>query len=238
MKHCADCRIYAADDEKDCPLCRGVLEDAGSEGDFLPHDSGAASDTSRPPFEPEKRRDRRLAAAFSKTAVLLMITSAVINAMIPGEVRWSVIFSAAVLYIWLLGMLTLRRTIHPGLKLTAHAVAIPLLLIAVNAFASGEGPFRNVTWAVSWAAPVILIGFILTIDILIFRRRQNLRNYLLYQLSLCVIGFVPLILVLCGAAKPAEPGIAAAACSFLSILALILSAPRIVIAELGRKFHI
>lgn len=191
-----------------------------------------------PDFEPRKRRDRKLIKVFSKTAVLLIFSSVIINMMISSETWWSAIFSSFVLYIWLLGLLTFKKTAHPGLKLMAHAIAMPLLLVVINSFASNTRTFTRVSWAVSYAMPIIIICFILVINIMMYRRRQNLQNYLLYQLSLCVIGFVPLILVLVGVAKPIQPSIIAASCSFLSILALLLFSRKIVIGELGRKFHV
>ncbi|MHB1452399.1 MAG: DUF6320 domain-containing protein [Saccharofermentanales bacterium] len=228
MKYCEDCRIHVPGNALDCPLCHrsmAILDDK---------DNGAIY----PDFEPRRRRDRKLVKAFSKTALLLIFSSVIINMMISSETWWSAIFSAIVLYIWLLGLLTFKRAAHPGLKLMAHAIAMPLLLVVINTFASNTKTFTRLSWAVSYAMPIIILCFILVINIMMYRRRQNLRNYLLYQLSLCVIGFVPLILVLSGVAKPIQPSIIAASCSFLSILALLLFSRKIVIGELGRKFHV
>lgn len=228
MKYCEDCRINVPGKELSCPLCHKsmtILDDQEN-GQIYPD------------FEPQKRRDKKLIKAFSKTAVLLIFSSVIINMMISSETWWSAIFSSFVLYVWLLGLLTFKRTAHPGLKLMAHAIAMPLLLVVINSFASNTRTFTRVSWAVSYAMPIIIICFIIVINIMMYRRRQNLRNYLLYQLSLCVIGFVPLILALVGVAKPIQPSIIAASCSFLSILALLLFSRKIVIGELGRKFHV
>lgn len=228
MRYCDECRIDIPDLQTSCPLCHKSL--AAAEGQEI----GKAY----PEFEPRKRRDRKLFKTLSKTALLLIFSSAIINMMIASQTLWSAIFSAFVLYFWLLGFLTFKRAAHPGLKLMAHAIAFPLLLVVINTFASNTKTFTRVSWAVSYAMPIILICFILVINLLMYRRRQNMRNYLLYQLSLCVIGFVPLILVLSGVAKPIQPSIVAASCSFLSILALLVFSRKIVIGELGRKFHV
>ena len=228
MSICHDCLVHIRDDEPHCPLCGGPLD--GGEG--------LRQERPFPDFEPKKRRDKKLARAVGKAALLLMITSAGINMMIFSQTLWSVVFSSFVLYIWLLGLLTFRRTAHPGLKLTAHAIAMPLLMVVINTFSSGDKTFARLSWAVSYGMPIVLLVFIVVINIIMYRHRQNLRNYLLYQLSLCIIGFVPLILVLAGVAQPIAPSIIAASCSFLSILALLLFSRKIVIGELGRKFHV
>ncbi|MHB8963794.1 MAG: DUF6320 domain-containing protein [Saccharofermentanales bacterium] len=228
MKYCEHCRVSIPGKEQNCPLCHQILpmmDEQDHRGVY-------------PEFEPRRRRDKKMVKAYSKTALLLIFSSIIINMMISSETWWSAIFSAFVLYIWLLGLLTFKRAAHPGLKLMAHAIAIPLLLVVINTFASNTKTFTRLSWAVSYAMPIIIICFILVINIIMYRHRQNLRNYLLYQLSLCVIGFVPLILVLSGVAKPIQPSIVAASCSFLSILALLIFSRKIVIGELGRKFHV
>ena len=228
MKYCEHCRVSIPGKERNCPLCH----------QNLPMQEDQDNTEAYPEFEPRRRRDKKMVKAYSKTALLLIFSSIIINMMISSETWWSAIFSAFVMYIWLLGLLTFKRAAHPGLKLMAHAIAMPLLLVVINTFASNTKTFTRLSWAVSYAMPIIIICFILVINIIMYRHRQNLRNYLLYQLSLCVIGFVPLILVLSGVAKPIQPSIIAASCSFLSILALLLFSRKIVIGELGRKFHV
>jgi hypothetical protein len=228
MRTCSTCHVTNRDDEPTCPLC----------GRQLPGEDAVTVLRPFPAFEQKKRRDKKLAKAFAKAALLLMISSVGINMMIFSQTLWSVVFSAFVSYIWLLGLLTFRRTAHPGLKLTAHAIAMPLLMVVINTFSSSDKTFARLSWAVSYGMPIVLLFFIVIINIIMYRHRQNLRNYLLYQLSLSIIGFVPLILVLAGVAQPVAPSIVAAACSFLSILALLLFSRKIVIGELGRKFHV
>lgn len=188
---------------------------------------------------PLKQKKGIAVKVVSWVALALILSSVLINWITWGGKLWCVTFSAYVLYVWLLGLLTFKRGVHPGLKLMTHAIALTLLLVVTNMFAYSKEIVSRVSWAVSFAMPFILIGFMIAIDVLILlRRTQNRRDYLLYQISLSVIGFIPIILVLSGVAQPVYPSIIAASCSFLTILGMVIFARKIVFSEFGRKFHI
>lgn len=171
-------------------------------------------------------------------ACILIILSVAGNILMwKGEV-WCVVFSACVLYAWGLGLQTFSKRIHLGWKLTANAIAIPLLLVVINVFASSAETIAKVSWAVSYTMPAIFLGFIIVINFIIIKWRQRRRDYMLYQLSLCVICFVPLILVLSGVAQPIYPSMIAAGCALMTIIWLIVFAQKVIGSELVRKFHL
>ena len=226
MAYCSDCKISVSGEAARCPLCQKELKDEHSVG------------AEYPGFEPIKQRRKLLVKAISLSALTLMTVSVAYNLLTWHGDIWCVVFSACVLYVWGLGLLTFNKRVHLGWKLTAHALAIPLLLVVINVFASSVETVSRVSWAVSYTMPAIFIGFIITINFIIFKWRQKRRDYLLYQLALCVIGFVPLILVLSGVAQPVFPSIAAAGCSFLTIIWLVLYQKKMIGSEIVRKFHI
>lgn len=228
MSYCSDCKISISANTAKCPLCQKELQGSGhgdETGDY-------------PGFEPVKQRKKLLVKAISILALTLITLAVAYNILTWDGDIWCVVFSACVLYTWGLGLLTFNRRVHTGWKLTAHALAIPLLLVVINVFASNIETVSRVSWAVSYTMPAIFIGFIITINYIIFRWRQKRCDYLLYQLALCVIGFVPLILVLSGVAQPVFPSIAAAGCSFLTIIWLVLYQKKVIGSEFVKKFHI
>ncbi len=228
MSYCPDCKISTASDLVRCPLCQSELPDCAC----------SLETSAYPGFEPVKLRRRMLMKAVSLLALTLIAASVFLNIITWREDVWCVVFSACVLYAWGPGLLTFNKRVHLGWKLTAHAVAIPLLLVVINVFSSSAVTVSRVSWAVSYTMPAIFIGFIITINFIIIRWKQKRRDYLLYQLSLCVIGFIPLILVLSGVAQPVFPSIAAAGCSFATIIWLILYQKKMIRSEFARKFHI
>ncbi len=227
MSYCSDCKVSISADTAKCPLCQKEL--AGPVCQVA---------VDYPAFEPVKQRKKMLIKAASYLAMTIITAAVAVNIMTWHEDAWSVVFCACVLYVWGLGMLTFNKRIHPGWKLTAHAIAIPLLLVVINVFASSAATISRVSWAVSYTMPAIFICFIIAINYIIIRWRQKRRDYLLYQLSLCVIGFIPFILVISGVAQPVFPSIAAAGCSFITLVWLILYQKKVIGSEFAKKFHI
>ncbi len=228
MKYCTECKISISSGADCCPLCRGALPDSE------PPDEAAEY----PDFEQGRPGAKRLSRIAAAAACALIAACVLCNLLIWNGRIWCVVASACVLYVWGLGLLTVQRRVHLGWKLMAHATALPALLIIANAFASRTEMISRVTWAISYAMPAVFICFIAAINFIMIRWRHQRRDYLLYQLALCVIAFSPLILVLSGIAQPVYPSIVAAGCSVVTIAWLLIFAKKIVRAEFERKFHL
>lgn len=228
MQYCEACRVRISTQTDTCPLCHAPL----------PAREGLLLEQTYPDFAPLKRRSRLLALWFSLACLFSIAVCALINLLTWNGSLWSALVAAPVLYVWLCGLITFRKRAHLGLKLMAHAIGIALLLVAINTFSDSRRVVSHASWAVAYTMPFVFIGFILSINVLIARRLQTLRDYVLYQISLCVIGFIPLLLVLLDVAQPVYPSIIAAACSALTIGGLFLFGRRNVISELNKKFHI
>jgi hypothetical protein len=204
----------------------------------MPEDPGSPDSSGFPVFERQKRRDRRLAKISSASAASLIVFSVLANIFVWNENFWSAIATAAILYVWILGLITLKKTLHVGLKMMLHAISLSGLLLVINTFAYTAESIHRVTWAISYGIPGILAGFIIAVNVTMFSHRQNRRDFLLYQISLSVMGIIPLILVLTGVTSPMWPGITVAVLSYLTIIGLVIFAKRIMLSEFRKKFHI
>jgi len=226
MLRCNSCNVNISTKTTKCPLCQSPIQQNG----------GDAVET-YPAFEPMVEKSNTLFKIVSFAAISCIMTLVTINLLTYSGSLWSVIAAAGIVYAWLMSFLTFRKHTHLGLKLVSHAIAIPLLLVVINMFSSGQSTTHSVTWAASYAMPFILIGFILTINLIMIIKTQYLRDYLIYQLALVIIGFVPLLLVLLGAVDPIFPSILTVGFSVLTMLGLFIFTKRKIVSEFGRKFH-
>lgn len=228
LQYCEACKVSISTKTDICPLCH----------EKLPAREDVNLVETYPDFAPFKRRSRLLALIYSGICVTTIVVCMLINLLTWNNHLWSALVAAPVLYVWLCGLVTFKKRVHLGLKLMAHAVGIALMLLAINAFSDSERVIIQASWAVSYTMPFIFIGFILAINVLMLRKRHTLKDYVISQISLCVIGFIPLLLVLFNVAEPIYPSILAAACSALTIGGLFLFGRKNVTAELDRRFHI
>lgn len=227
MKHCPECDVQISTETDRCPLCHGEITD---------DNSGAAS-LKYPHYEPLARKRFKTITAVSVAAVLLIITTVVINILTWQGNAWSAILAGYVLYVWIFGLLSFNTRIHTGLKLLAHAVVLPLLLLNTNALSGKDETFTKLSWAISWGMPIIFLCFIIAVSIVMLTRKHNKREYVFFQFSLCIFGLVPFVVVMFGVAKPILPSIITAAASILTLMAVTISQRKIVASEFKRKFH-
>lgn len=228
MKRCPDCKVNIASRTQRCPLCHRQLPGDPKEG--------VASYPELDYRESQRRIILKVLATLSLTGIF---TTALVNWLTFSGRLWSVVAIAAILYGWVIvGWLSFKRNVHISVKLMFHAFGITGLLLLIEAFTTSSEMITHLNWTLSFAMPSIFIGFIVIINILMLIKRQQLRDFLISQLSLSIIGFIPLILVLFDLVTPIYMSIAAGGLSFATIIGLFLLGRRIVISELGRKFHL
>ena len=226
MQYCGACKVRISAKADSCPLCHEKL------------DSGAArAGEAYPRYEPIEDRYAASAKSISALALALMALCIALNLFVAASGYWSAIACATIAYAWLLGLISFNVRIPLGIKLLSHAVSIPVLLIVIDLFAPGNRA-RAVTWAISYATPFTILGFIVSISLITMIRKYKLGEYMVYQFALCSLGFIPLIVILLKAARPLYPSIITASCSCLSLLYLIVFAKEPVHVELARRFYI
>ncbi len=228
MKQCPDCNVNIATKTTRCPLCHRLLPDDGAPGIV-----------SYPDFDYRSSRRRlflRILATLSLTGIFSV---ALVNYLTFAGRLWSIVVITAILYGWIIvGWLSFKRNVHISLKLMIHAITITGLLLVIEAFTTSNQMISHLNWTLSFAMPSTFIGFIIIINILMLVKRQHLRDFLISQLSLSIIGFVPLILVFFNLVNPTYMAIGAGGLSFATIIGLFILGRRIVMSELSRKFHI
>lgn len=225
MQVCNNCKIKITSKTDRCPLCHKKIKTSKNKEAF-------------PKFESKINRYNEAKKIISTVSIIVIVTSVLLNIFVIRENYWSVALSACVLYFWGLGLLTFNRKVHLGLKLMSHAITIPLVLIVMNMFATSTKVINNITWALSYTTPFIILCFIFVINFIMIQRRQILKDFLLYQLALCIMGFIPLIILSFGVAKPLYPSIITAICSYTTIIYLTAISWKRIKEEIKKKFHL
>lgn len=226
MQYCPSCKVNISTQTDKCPLCHQVL----------PKTDAKDLKQTYPAYELIRNKRHRWAKIISIVAVGVIALSVLFNFLFWHGHLWCVPVSAAILYVWLVGLLSAKRSVFLGLKLLAHAIFLPALLLVFNVFTDNAQMVVDITWGISYAMPAIFLLFIFMIDVLMIYSKHTVQEYLLAQLSLCVIGFVPLILVLVGIAEPIQMSVAVAIVAGITVLGCILFARKLIAKEFARKF--
>lgn len=228
MNRCDVCNVRIAPGAHRCPLCHKELTDA----------AGSSAETVFPAFYTMRKKPSWIPGFVSGLAVAAILVCVLINILTWNGIVWSAIAGFGILYLWLGGLITFQKSIHLAIKLMTHAVFLSAYLLIINLFASDHITVSDITWAVSYGMPAVLIAFILTITVMLRGTRHNRGEYLLAQLSLCIIGFIPLIWVFIDITEPLYPSFFAAGFSYFTIVELMVVENRNIKSELKKRFHL
>lgn len=233
MLYCNNCGVTVRTKTDTCPLCQWKLVD---------NKDGREPIQSFPDFAPLKVRKRRMAKITSLVSIVLILGGIVLNIFTftrePWVGKpWSVAFSGYVVYVWLLGLLSIHRGINLGLKLMSHALVIPFLLLFVRMFSFSKKSLDQIQWILNIIVPSLFMGFLVTIAVVMLTRKINPKDFFLFQLSTIVIGMIPLGMVFFQLVTHPLLSILASANAFLVLFGMVLFARKIILSEFGRRFH-
>ena len=242
MDYCPECKVYVASKGDKCPLCQGSLK----------IDKERSNKQSFPSYIKFKNQRKKWAAGISISAPIIIAICVLMNILTWNGFLWSLIVAVAVLYAWLVGLYTVRKTDHIGQKLMLHGIGISALLVVINFVTASptmtdsqflENFSEIAKWSLDYAMPSTLIAFILGINIAILSQRHRLRDYVIAQFSLCVIGLIPFALIMIDVFAFDILGslfmsIAASSFSLFTLLIFVIFASKLIAKEFGRRFHI
>lgn len=229
MRYCEKCKVHVSTKTDTCPLCKTAFQSA---------DEGEEGAETYPPYAPIESKPHTATKLFSLTVLLSIVGCIVYNLLTDLTHLWCITASACILYGWLASQFTFMTKVNFGLKLLAHAVALPCLLAVINIFSGGEQTITNISWAMSYVIPFLLIAFTLAITILVAATKMKWRDYTLCQLSICILGFIPMIFPLLDVVQPLWPSIVSAGYSFATLLVTFLFMDRRTKNELIKRFHL
>ncbi len=228
MRYCNACQINISTLTDRCPLCHQPL----------PKDDDQCMTKTYPPYAQFAGGKRKLIMTAVITSLVLLAAAVFLNILTWNGNLWCAIFSGCLIYAWFLALVVFKKRIHLAFKLVTHAIVISLLMIIINIFDHEHTTVSHVSWAVSYAMPIIFSCSILAILIGIAGKKQTHHDFFLYLLTLCVIGFIPLILVLCDVARPLHLSIITAGWSFITIVCVAFFMKKIIRLEFVKKFHL
>ena len=92
-------------------------------------------------------------------------------------------------------------------------------------------------WAVNYVVPNLFSAANIAVLIIIIVNRVNWHDYVMYQMSIAFLGFIPIVLFVFGIIDKPLITIIATAISALTLLTAFIFGDKVVKSELKRRFH-
>lgn len=166
-------------------------------------------------------------------AVLLAVAAClgVVNYATYSGSMWSVIAIASIFYVALTVRYSIMRHANLGYKILIQTLGAQILLIIIDVMTGYKG------WSVDYAVPTTILFADIAIVFLIIVNRLNWQSYFMYQITITVFSFIPMILWAVGLIQRPLMAIITVIISVLVLTVTVLLGDRRVKNELIRRFH-
>lgn len=169
---------------------------------------------------------------FYAVLVALAAILGVVNIATYSGFWWSGIAIASIFYTALTVRYSIMRHANLGSKIMIQTLGAQALLVVIDHLTGYRG------WSVNYAIPSTILFADLAIVFLIIVNRLNWQSYLMYQISITIFSFIPLILWAAGWITNPVMAIITVIISVLILTVVVLMGDRSVKNELIRRFHL
>lgn len=198
--------------------------------------NGAVADVPDRDMYPEIHYDavkwKKLVNLFYAVLIAMAAILGVINCAVGTEFLWSGIAIACMGYTAVTVRYSIMRHANLGSKIMIQTIGAQALLVVTDHLLGYSG------WSVNYAIPSTILFADIAIVFLIIVNRLNWQSYLMYQITITIFSFIPIILWALGWITKPEMAIITVIISVLILTLVVLMGDRSVKKELIRRFHL
>ena len=221
MKNCKSCKIKVSSNDYICPLCKTVL--TSNEED--------KSEQTYPTIKINKNKYNIIIRTYLFLSIVGIVVTVAINYLTYNGFLWSIISTAAFLYFWSIITHAIKHNVNIAYKIFIQTICISILTVVIDVVIGYKG------WSVDYVVPGLTAAANVTVLILIIINRMNWNNYILYQIAIIALGFIPIILIFCNITNEIWYTIISVGISFVILCATIIFSDKNVKSELKRRLH-
>lgn len=175
---------------------------------------------------------KKMVNMFYAVLIALAAILGVVNAASYTGHLWSVIAIACILYTGVTVKYSVMRHANLGSKILIQTIGAQILLVIIDYFTGYDG------WSFNYAVPSTILFADLAVLFLIIVNRLNWQSYLMYQITITVFSFIPVIFWAAGLITNPVMAIITVILSVLILTLIVLMGDRSVKNELIRRFHL
>jgi hypothetical protein len=222
MKYCNACKVYVLGSSQCCPLCFSELSGTDAEDTCEGY----------PRMKEIPKKYNFLSRFFLFLSIATCLVCLLINLLDWSGMLWSLIVATGILLLWeTVGFMILSKK-NIGWRLFAQMLAILIVFITIDAVTGWRA------WSIGYFAPFVIIASSCAMTIILYIKRTQWREYMLFQFIIAINGFIPVVLYWCGLTKALWPSAAGALYSLLSLLGMMIFFDKQFKNEMKKRFHV
>lgn len=217
---CYKCNININSNTHICPLCKNELKKEGILEDVFP-------------VIPTVHKGHGL---FLKILALIFLTSTIIcitiNLMVSKRLSWSLVVAAGISCVALSLAMAIRKRHNFAKLIFSEYILIVVGSVIWDYFTGWK------LWSLDYVLPLVSMVFIYISFILRLFFPYQLRNYFMNLIFACLVGIVPVILLMLDVISVEWPAYVSAITSIVMFCSLIVFDSKKIKKELESRFHV
>lgn len=237
---CKYCNVEIGCKSKICPLCHEKIHlDANVD---LPLEENQELPNAYPPKKkekvPVKKKLLSPSSIYLSIALTIFMICVAINLRLTPTIYWFAFVGAVLVYGLILTKHTILSNNSIGIKIFWQAVAIFVILIALNYLLRNQIAHYLPYWIWDLGLPVILIVSTMVVGIYTAIAFHKWHSVIIDAITVSTLGFIPIILYGCGVVHDPVMSIICACLSSVSIIFCGILGRKTLISEFKKKFHV
>lgn len=229
MKYCMKCKVYVGGKNGWCPLCQNRLAEKEAAGaDIYP---GCVPGRIFPKIPDTAGIYSLCIRILLLLSVIAAVISVAVNYFIRSAGWWSLLVVAALVCLWLLAGMTIRKRKNILKNILWQMVMLSVICVIWDAMTKWRG------WSVDFVLPILYSSAMIVLFVIQKVLRLKAEDYLVYGLMGGIFGLLPLIFLLTGLISHALPSVLCIAISVLFLAVLFIFQGGQMISELRRRSH-
>lgn len=170
--------------------------------------------------------------------VISILTLAIVNFFTydSNPSLWSLIPIGATLYFWFVVRYGILSKQNIAFKLAFLTTILVLILNFIDQEVTLSVDDKG--WALNYVTPLAFLACNLAISFIIWIKRINYREYLIYLLTILVFSLVPIVLLLVNVITEEWPAVASFGAALFILLVIIFFFPKSIKNEIKKRFHL
>ncbi len=220
MLKCNKCGVQVDMDLPSCPLCGAALTIVDDKPLQLYY----------PEVEPiqSHKIGIKIFLFLSVAACVICLT---VNLLLWHGLLWSAIPIGAICYMWVTLWLVIKCWTNIGRTLIFQVVGLSIFLLIIDMISG----FHR--WSLNYVIPFLLIGAAGIVTVVLMCAKLKWREYMIYQLILVILGFIPLLLLFMGWSTVPWTAVCSAVYALLTLVGTVIFADKKVKNEIVKRFH-
>lgn len=219
MKKCNRCQVIINSEDNFCPLCNNRIEDGLVDEVF-------------PIIPTIYRQHSLLGKILGFLSIFGAILCLILNLFINHTLSWSWFVLAGIGSFWFTVKIAIKRRKHYMKTLFTELNAIIILAIIWDYFTKWHG------WSISYVLPLLGVAYTFTVFIMRIFFKEPIKDYIIYVYMNCLIGLLPIILIIFNLVNTYWPAITSIITSFFALTFLYIFNYQSLQKEIKRRFHI